>query len=102
MMSKQTEKKKTTQSKLSFYDILFTKPAPKVTEKTKDTTIKDKDTSQNDVNNKNLILFPENNTASDMEVDTNVTKQPESEAESSTANTATVITTTNVDEDPEL
>ena len=72
MTSKKTETKPKVQSKLSFYDRLFTKPAPKVADKPKETNDTNKNTSQNDVNNKNLIIFPE--VTSDMEVDTTVTQ----------------------------
>src|SRR6266511_1999158 len=99
MTSKNTENKKKTQSKLSFYEKFFTKPTPVVTEKTEENTATKNLTSQSDVNNKDLILFKDTITTSDMEVDTTTNKQqPESEAESSTAKPITV----NVNEDPEL
>src|SRR3990170_2119269 len=69
MTSKNSEKTtKKVQSKLSFMDRFFTQNTPKVTEPTKETTQTKETTSHNDVNNKDLILFPNN--TSDMEVDT--------------------------------
>ena len=103
MSSKKSDIKPKVQSKLSFYDRLFTKPAPKVAANTKNNNNNEKTTSHKDVNDTNLILFPRNELTSDMEVDTTVSQQPESEAESSTKNTTVTKTTTiPVDEDPEL
>src|SRR6266511_3950281 len=99
MTSKNTENKKKTQSKLSFYEKLFNRPTPVVTENTKETTDTKNSTSHSDVNNKDLILFKDTTTTSDMEVDTtNNKQQPKSEAESSTTKPINV----NVNEDPEL
>src|SRR3989337_2344007 len=70
MTSKNSEKTtKKVQSKLSFLDMFRTQNVPKVTEQTKTTTTEPKNpTSHSDVNNKDLLLFPD--TTSDMEVDT--------------------------------
>src|SRR3989337_3386603 len=70
MTSKNSEKTtKNVQSKLSFLDMFRTPSVPKVTEQTKGTTTETKNsTSHSDVNNKDLLLFPD--TTSDMEVDT--------------------------------
>src|SRR3989337_2221148 len=70
MTSKNSEKPtKKVQSKLSFLDMFRTQNVPKVTEQTKSTTTEPKNsTSHSDVNNKDLLLFPD--TTSDMEVDT--------------------------------
>src|SRR5688572_13357222 len=99
MTSNKNEKTKKVQSKLSFYDMLFTKTAPKVTASSKKTTDTNKNTSQNEVNNKSSTLFKDTTTTSDMEVDTTAPKpQPETEAESSNTNNILI----NVNEDPEL
>jgi hypothetical protein len=99
MTSNKNEKTKKVQSKLSFYDMLFTKTAPKVTTSSKETTDTNKNTSQNEVNNKSSSLFKDTTTTSDMEVDTTATKQqPETEAESSNTNNILI----NVNDDPEL
>src|SRR3989337_913964 len=99
MTSNKNEKTKKVQSKLSFYDMLFTKTTPKVTTNTQETTNTKNNTSQNEVNNKNATLFKDNTTTSDMEVDTTVTKQqPETEAESSNTNNILI----DVNNDPEL
>src|SRR5688572_27887283 len=69
MTSKNSEKStKKVQSKLSFLDMFRTPSAPKQTEQIKETTQTKETTSHSDVNNKDLILFPNN--TSDMEVDT--------------------------------
>src|SRR3989337_1096592 len=89
MTSKNSEKTtKKVQSKLSFMDRFFTQNTPKVTEPTKETTQTKETTSHNDVNNKDLILFPNN--TSDMEVDTtlnNTTKAVASGSGTSATNT---------------
>ena len=70
MTSKNSEKTtKKVQSKLSFLDMFRTPSVPKNTEQTKETNTEPKNsTSYSDVNNKDLLLFPD--TTSDMEVDT--------------------------------
>ena len=99
MTSNKNEKTKQVQSKLSFYDMLFTKTTPKVTTNTQETSNTKNNTSQNEVINKNATLFKDNTTTSDMEVDTTVTKQqPETEAESSNTNNILI----DVNDDPEL
>src|SRR3990170_6697780 len=89
MTSKNSEKTtKKVQSKLSFLDMFRTQNVPKVTEQTKTTTTEPKNsTSHSDVNNKDLLLFPD--TTSDMEVDTilkNTTETVASGSGTSTTN----------------
>src|SRR3989337_455272 len=72
MTSKKTEIKQKVQSKLSFYDMLWTKPVPKVTE-TPEKTTEDKNTEkQNIVDNKLQNLFDKTETST-MEVDKTTT-----------------------------
>src|SRR5215208_5206833 len=98
MTSKNPEKTKKTQSKLSFYEKFFTKPVKNNSDTPKETTEPKTNTSQNEVNNNNLILFPEN--TFDMEVDTTISQQPETQAESSTLKSFNTTTATlNVNED---
>src|SRR3990170_1216971 len=99
MTSKNSEKTtKKVQSKLSFLDMFRTPSVPKVTEQTKETTTEPKNsTSHSDVNNKDLLLFPD--TTSDMEVDTTLKNTTEAVA-SGSGTSATNTTDNNIELEP--
>src|SRR5687767_6637931 len=82
MTSNKNEKTKKVQSKLSFMDRFFTQSTPKVTEQTKENnTATNNSTSHSDINNKDLVLFPD--ATSDMEVDTTLKNTTEAVASGS-------------------
>src|SRR6266511_3918213 len=94
MTSKKVETKPKVQSKLSFYDRLFVKSVPKVTETPKENT-KDKNTEKNDVvddKNSNLVEKTETST---MEVDTTTDINNATEVVASGSGS----TTNNIDKD---
>src|SRR5688572_28678605 len=73
MTSKKTETKQKVQSKLSFYDMLWTKPVPKVTETSKETTKEPNTEKPNNIDDKLSNLFDKTETST-MEVDTTTVK----------------------------
>ena len=82
MMTNKNEKTKKVQSKLSFMDRFFTPSASKQTEQTKENTTELKNsTSHSNVNNKDLLLFPD--ATSDIEVDTTLKNTTEAVASGS-------------------
>ena len=95
MTSKKTEIKQKVQSKLSFYDMLWTKPVPKVPE-TPEKTTKDKNTEKQDIiDNKLQNLFDKTETST-MEVDLTTVQNTTTETIASGSGT------TNDDNDKDL
>src|SRR3989337_1335653 len=78
MTSKKTETKQKVQSKLSFYDMLWTKPVPKVTETPKETTKETNTEKHDNINDKLPNLFDKTETST-MEVDTTTVKNTTTE-----------------------